>query len=93
VRDARCYRSFTAHAPATQALLLTNVTVFVLQSAGGEALVDWFALWPLGPGFGLWQLVTYRFLHGGIAHILFNMYAPYIFGGNIERLFGSRIYH
>lgn len=81
--------------PATQALLLTNVAVFLLQSAGGEALVELFALWPLGspgPAFGIWQLVTYSFLHGGIAHILFNMYALYMFGGDVERLFGSRFF-
>ena len=81
--------------PATQALLFTNVAVFMLQSAGGDSLVEWFALWPLGstsPAFGFWQLVTYSFLHGGIAHILFNMYALYMFGGDVERLFGSRFF-
>jgi membrane associated rhomboid family serine protease len=52
-------------------------------------------LWPPG-GFGsrfeLWQLVTYAFLHGSFTHIFFNMLALYMFGGEIERLFGSRFY-
>jgi len=61
-------------------------------------LIEWFALWPVssgleaGPGFEPWQLITYSFLHGGVAHIFFNMFALYMFGGEIERLFGSRFY-
>jgi len=78
--------------PATRAILITNISVFLLQPAGGEGFAERFALWPPGssdPGFGLWHLVTYSFLHGGLAHIIFNMYALYMFGGDIERLFGS----
>ena len=78
--------------PVTQALLIANVAVFLLQSAGSGQLEDWFALWPLGPQFQIWQLVTYGFLHGGLAHIFFNMFALYMFGSDIERLFGSRYF-
>lgn len=78
--------------PVTQALLITNVAVFLLQSASGGQLEDWFALWPLGPRFEIWQLVSYGFLHGGITHIFFNMFALYMFGSDIERLFGSRYF-
>jgi membrane associated rhomboid family serine protease len=57
--------------------------------------LDAFMLWPPG-GFGSrfepWQLVTYSFLHGGFSHIFFNMLALYMFGGEIERLFGSRFF-
>ena len=77
--------------PVTQALVIANVVVFLLQMSGGEALVEWFALWP-GDGFQPWQLVTYAFLHGGVGHIFFNMFALYMFGSDIERLFGSRFY-
>src|SRR5205807_237006 len=45
-----------------------------------------------GPGFEPWQLISYSFLHGSVTHILFNMFALYMFGGEIERLFGSRFY-
>jgi membrane associated rhomboid family serine protease len=84
--------------PATRALILVNVVVFVLQQTANQTLILWFALWPpgaaavFGPdvGFAPWQLVTYSFLHGGLAHIFFNMFALYMFGGEIERLFGSR---
>jgi len=43
-------------------------------------------------GFAIWQLLTYGFLHGGIAHIFFNMLGLYMFGSDIERLFGSRYF-
>lgn len=79
-------------APITQALVIANVAVFLLQSASGGLLEAWFALWPPGHGFGIWQLVTYGFLHGGIGHIFFNMLALYMFGSDIERLFGSRFF-
>ncbi len=77
--------------PVTLALLGANVAVFLLQMSGGLPLVEWFALWP-GSNFGLWQLVTYSFLHGGTSHIFFNMLGLYMFGSEIERLFGSRFY-
>src|SRR5258708_12480618 len=77
--------------PVTQTLLIANVAVYLLQqSAIGELLETWFALWPLGYGFAIWQLVTYGFLHGGIAHIFFNMLGLYMFGTDIERLSRSR---
>jgi membrane associated rhomboid family serine protease len=84
--------------PVTQALIIANVAVFVLQMAGGVSLFEAFALWPpasgvsLGPSFQLWQLVTYSFLHANVAHIFFNMFALYMFGSDIERLFGSRFF-
>ena len=39
-----------------------------------------------------WQLVTYAFLHGSLLHLAFNMFALYMFGGAIERVFGTRRY-
>src|SRR6185436_4565353 len=46
----------------------------------------------LGSNFEPWQLVTYSFLHGSVAHIFFNMFALYMFGADTERLFGSRFF-
>jgi membrane associated rhomboid family serine protease len=78
--------------PATQALIIGNISVYLLQLLAGNNLIFWFALWPIGDGspFAPWQLLTYSFLHGGLAHIFFNMYALFMFGSEIERLFGSR---
>jgi membrane associated rhomboid family serine protease len=79
--------------PVTQALLVANVLAFLLLSGSDLPLVEWFALWPpSNPNFEAWQIVTYSFLHGGVAHIVFNMFALYTFGAAIERLFGSRFY-
>lgn len=78
----------------------------LLHDADTLALSRYFALWPLGPdqvgqvaggqlitvGFRPWQLVSYAFMHGGFEHILFNMFALYMFGGVIEQTFGARNY-
>jgi membrane associated rhomboid family serine protease len=83
--------------PVTRTLLIINVIVFLLQGLTGDLLVVLFGLWPPAsgqypnaPSFQLWQLLTYGFLHGSIAHLFFNMLALYMFGGEIERLLGSR---
>ena len=80
--------------PVTQALLIANVAIYLLEAGGVLALGE-FALWPpggFGPQFEPWQLVTYAFLHGSLTHILFNMLGLYMFGAEIERLFGSRFF-
>ena len=83
--------------PVTTALIAANVAMFLLQSVAENILAP-LALWPLGAdhyggiGFAPWQLVTYAFLHGSLTHLLFNMFALYMFGGAIERVFGTRRY-
>ena len=78
----------------TQLLLIANIAVFFLEAAGVVSL-DAFALWPPGgfeSRFELWQVITYAFLHAGAGHLFFNMLALYMFGTEIERLFGWRYY-
>jgi membrane associated rhomboid family serine protease len=75
----------------TQSLLIANVIVFLAQGSSGLPLVEWFALWP-DRNFAPWQLLTYSFLHGSLPHIFFNMFGLYMFGSDIERLFGARFY-
>ncbi len=80
--------------PVTQTLLFANIAVYLAQGLGLVPL-DALALWPPGgfeSRFEPWQLVTYAFLHGGFAHIFFNMLGLYMFGSEVERLFGSRFY-
>ena len=75
----------------------------LLNAGGGIGPVMWWgALWPIGgadlaaaqnvtaPAFYPWQLVTTAFLHGGIAHIAFNMFGLYMFGATVEGALGSR---
>jgi membrane associated rhomboid family serine protease len=83
---------FPSIPPATQILIIANVAVFLLENLAGGALIRLFALWPLGSGFLPWQMVTYGFLHAGLAHLILNMFALYMFGGEIERVVGQRRY-
>jgi membrane associated rhomboid family serine protease len=93
---------FGSIAPVTGILLTANVVVYLLQIATGNQIMVPFALWPLnsgagfspelGAGFAPWQLVTYGFLHGNMGHLFFNMLALYMFGSELERLFGQRRY-
>ena len=61
-------------------------------------LNKWFALNPISGvnaagepfNFQVWQLITYQFMHGGFTHILFNMFALWMFGSSIEDVFGSK---
>jgi membrane associated rhomboid family serine protease len=85
--------------PATRVLLFINVAVFAVQLLTGDLLLRPFALWPPAsaqfpgaPSFQVWQLLTYGFLHGSLTHLFFNMFALYMFGGEIERLLGTRHY-
>lgn len=83
--------------PVTLNLIIANVAVFLLEMAGTVSPDGTFALWPpasgpSGSNFEAWQLVTYSFLHGNIPHIFFNMFALYMFGADVERLFGSRFF-
>lgn len=41
-------------------------------------------------GFAIWQLVSYIFLHGGILHIILNMLMLWMFGAELERIWGSK---
>jgi membrane associated rhomboid family serine protease len=84
--------------PVTLFLIAANFGVYLLQLAT-PGLENIFGLWPLGVtrgpgGFQVWQLLTYAFLHDPTSwvHIAFNMFAVYMFGGAMERVFGPRRY-
>lgn len=85
-------------------LLIWNGIFFLLQefilksfvvSVGGVENLRFEQLFGIVPwlittkGF-LWQVVTYMFLHGSFTHIFFNMLALWMFGGDLERLWGTR---
>jgi membrane associated rhomboid family serine protease len=80
--------------PTNKAIILANIGVFALQYLLGNALTL-FALWPPQSGlFRPWQVLTYGFLHSTqmFAHIAFNMFAVFMFGSEVERLFGPKRY-
>jgi membrane associated rhomboid family serine protease len=79
--------------PITQALLLINVALFAVDVLFGGVLTALFALWPLGSGrFMPWQLVSYGFLHGSMGHLFFNMLGLWMFGAELERIWGGKRY-
>lgn len=80
--------------PITQALILINVAMFCLDEAFGSGAIRYYLeLWPLQSGnFLPWQLVSYAFLHGSLPHLFFNMLALWMFGSELERVWGGRRY-
>jgi membrane associated rhomboid family serine protease len=78
--------------PGTQTLIGINVIAFALQMFLGADFIGSLALWPFGAEFGPWQILTYGFLHGSLMHLLFNMFGLYMFGSDIESVWGQRRY-
>lgn len=77
--------------PATQAILVANVVMFLLQQLFPGPAIYRLALWPLQtPLFAPYQLITYAFLHGNFMHIFLNMFAIYMFGRVLEEVWGAR---
>jgi len=68
------------------------------QIPGWYIINRWFALNPLSGidaaghsyNFQIWQLITYQFMHGGFWHIFFNMFVLWMFGIEIENMWGSK---
>jgi membrane associated rhomboid family serine protease len=80
--------------PVVKNLLIINglffIATFVLEKQGID-LVNILGLhYPLSPAFKPWQIVTYMFMHGGVAHILLNMFGLWMFGKVLENLWGSK---
>ena len=76
----------TAVAP----LILLNVVIFILQITLGRSFTNSFMLVSSDIFSRPWILLTSMFLHGGVNHILFNMYALFIFGPILEQRIGAK---
>lgn len=78
----------------TKNLLIINILVFFAQmvlEGMGIRLEDWLGLhFLLAEHFYPWQFVTYIFLHGGFAHLFFNMFALWMFGRVMETVWGAK---
>jgi membrane associated rhomboid family serine protease len=99
------FGGFSMFPPVIKNLLIINVAVFFVQILGSEIiisdntalsqiLIKYFALIPIGvfsdTTFYPWQLFTYQFMHGGFGHIFFNMFALWMFGMEIENMWGAK---
>lgn len=77
--------------PVVKNLIIANVIVYIITVISGNFMYEHFSLFYFkSPFFKPFQLVTHMFMHGGFAHILFNMYALFIFGSVLERVWGSQ---
>lgn len=74
--------------------MLVCTAIFCVQLLLPMAYIEaLFALWGIDSGrFWPWQLVTYAFLHGSSMHLFFNMFGLWMFGGELENLWGTRRY-
>jgi membrane associated rhomboid family serine protease len=74
-------------------LIIVNVIIFMitfLVPDMDEKMFQSLALYfPQNENFGYWQFITNMFMHGGFAHILFNMYALWAFGTPLEQIWGK----
>jgi membrane associated rhomboid family serine protease len=82
-----------AMTPAVRTLVIANVVVFLV----GLALPSLTLYGGLIPGavvgrLWLWQPFTYMFLHGGLLHLLFNMLSLWMFGVELERVWGTAFF-
>lgn len=79
--------------PAIKALIWANVAGFFLSVLVPQVTI-YFGLTPAAvlEEYWVWQVVTYMFLHGGLFHILFNMLALWMFGVELERMWGTRFF-
>ena len=79
---------------ALKALIAANVVMFLVTAfapMGASRCSGWVPAFVVHQ-FWVWQLATYMFLHGGIFHILFNMLALWMFGTELERIWGTRYF-
>lgn len=87
------YRPSQRTTPVVLNLIIINALIFVAQMVFDSTwgLTNRMALYSYNSGlFEPYQLVTHMFAHGGFFHILFNMYALWMFGSVLERVWGPK---
>ena len=72
-------------------LIIANVSVYIIQMFAGRNFLYTFGLVPVRVvrNLWLWQIFTHMFLHGGIFHLLINLFVLWMFGKPIEREWGT----
>ena len=80
--------------PVVKNLIIINVLFYIasyILELKGIRLSSTLGLYfPLSENFGLHQIFTHMFMHGGLTHIFFNMFALYMFGRVLESVWGSK---
>ncbi len=78
--------------PIIKNLMIIMGVFFLLQMVVSGSINFYLGLVPVlvWKKYFLWQLFTYIFLHGGIGHLLFNLLALWMFGGELENYWGSK---
>ncbi|TDX84672.1 rhomboid family intramembrane serine protease [Epilithonimonas xixisoli] len=80
--------------PVTRNIIILNVIFFVATFLLRYANIDLGPLlagyFPLSPNFNSWQIITHMFMHGGLMHIVFNMFTLYSFGPVLEQVLGQK---
>jgi membrane associated rhomboid family serine protease len=88
------YRPALNMPPVVKNLILANALFFlitiVLKQTGTDLGAMLGLYFPLSEKFNLYQLFTYMFMHGGLTHIFFNMFALYMFGRVLESVWGPK---
>lgn len=80
--------------PAVKVLLITNAAVYLVQMISQLAHIPFSGIFGLSivavEKLYVFQIFTYMWLHGGLFHILFNMFALWMFGRELEEVWGKR---
>ena len=80
--------------PAVKAILIACAAVFLVSLALQDTVFSWLGLIPytVVHDYRIWQPVTYIFVHAGVMHLAFNLLAIWMFGVELERLWGTRAF-
>lgn len=85
---------FANISPVVKNLLIINILFFIGTYTLGSVIPDVIKYLPVyyfnSPNFRLWEVITYMFMHGGFAHIFFNMFALFSFGPIVEYSMGLK---
>lgn len=72
-------------------IIILNALMLLLTFINRSFMIEHFALfYPSSPFFKPWQILTHIFMHGSFGHLLFNMYALWMFGAVLEQLWGPK---
>ena len=89
------YRPASNTPPVVTNLIIINVLMlmatWVLQRTAEIDLIDILGMhYPASEKFHVYQIITHMFMHGGITHLFFNMFALWMFGRILENVWGGK---